>query len=88
VPHHRPTRPVRLDIVLFLKRPPLLMYLMQQILSLFEAGAFAPVPDQVYPIKHLAAALLRMSEGRHIGKLVVNFEGETVQVRSNPEGGG
>jgi hypothetical protein len=29
-----------------------------------------------------------MSEGRHIGKLVVNFEGETVQVRSNPEGGG
>jgi NADPH:quinone reductase-like Zn-dependent oxidoreductase len=76
------------DLGLFLKRPPLIIGAMQQILSLVEAGVFAPLPDEVYPIKDLAAALLRMSEGRHIGKLIVNFEGQTVQVRSGPQRGG
>jgi len=75
------------DIGLFMKRPTLLTAVMQKVFSLVETGAFTPLPDEVYSINDLGDALVRMSEGRHVGKLVINFEGETVQVRANPETG-
>jgi NAD(P)-dependent dehydrogenase (short-subunit alcohol dehydrogenase family)/acyl carrier protein len=55
---------------------------LRTLLPRFEDGSLAPLPIERFEAEHAGEAFRRMSAARHIGKLVVTFDAETVQVES------
>jgi acyl transferase domain-containing protein/NADPH:quinone reductase-like Zn-dependent oxidoreductase/NAD(P)-dependent dehydrogenase (short-subunit alcohol dehydrogenase family)/acyl carrier protein len=53
------------------ERPELLGTLLQETLSLFEAGVFQPLPTQVFPASAIQDAFRLMAQAKHIGKIAV-----------------
>ena len=45
----------------------------EKVLELVSAGKLKPIIDKVFPLKEAAEAQLRMIEGKHIGKIVLEI---------------
>ena len=45
--------------------------LLESVTRLFEAGILRPLPFQVHDLRHLPATFLKMTQGRHTGKLLL-----------------
>jgi len=58
------------------ERPDFLRSVMEKVGQYFEDGLLKPLPMRVFPIADVASAFRRLAEAKHIGKLVVSFEGE------------
>jgi polyketide synthase 12/epothilone polyketide synthase D len=73
-------------VQLGLDRPALVRRLLQEVLQLFAAGVFRPLPCQTFPISQAAAAFAQMAGARHIGKLALTLhDSEARIVRAPPE---
>ncbi|KFE58865.1 type I polyketide synthase [Hyalangium minutum] len=59
---------------MLLKRPEQLGQLLREVLALVEQGTLKPIPHRAFPIAEAAEAFRAMSQGRHLGKLVLEFE--------------
>jgi phthiocerol/phenolphthiocerol synthesis type-I polyketide synthase C len=59
---------------LMLERPVLTRALMQELMSLFEAGTLHALPYRVFRAQDVVAAFRFMQQSRHIGKIVLGFE--------------
>jgi NADPH:quinone reductase-like Zn-dependent oxidoreductase len=46
----------------------------EEVLALLRTGAFTPVPTEVVPAAELSAALRRMSQGKHQGKVIIDVQ--------------
>ncbi len=55
--------------------PPRVGRMLRQLAARIENGRLAPLPARVYPVEAAPVALRRMSEARHVGKVVLSLEG-------------
>jgi acyl transferase domain-containing protein/NADPH:quinone reductase-like Zn-dependent oxidoreductase/acyl carrier protein/short-subunit dehydrogenase/SAM-dependent methyltransferase len=60
---------------LFLGRPQLAARLFRGVMELFQEGVLTPLPYRVFKADRTVDAFYEMMEARHIGKVVVSFEG-------------
>jgi acyl transferase domain-containing protein/acyl carrier protein len=72
---------------MLLKRPEQLGQLLREVLSLVEQGTLKPLPHRTFPIAEAAEAFHTMSQGRHLGKLVLEVEGETTPISAPRQAG-
>jgi acyl transferase domain-containing protein/acyl carrier protein len=54
--------------------------LVQEVLRHFESGVFRPLPRTTFPVREIRQAFRYMAQGRHTGKIVVNFPDEALEV--------
>ena len=54
--------------------------LLGEIMGLFEASAFRPLPCRVFPISRAAEAFSTMAQARHVGKLVLELRDPDAQI--------
>ncbi len=64
------------------KRPELFRSLWREVLDLFAEGVFTPLPSTVYSINDAADAFKFMSQGIHIGKIVIDMKPGEVLVEA------
>ena len=57
-------------------RPELSSSLMTEMMALFEAGVFRPLPVHTFPVSDAAGAFRHMAQARHIGKLALSVAGQ------------
>jgi NADPH:quinone reductase-like Zn-dependent oxidoreductase len=62
-----------LDISLYLIQPRKLKEQLLEIVELFNAGVFKPIPCQTYAVGQVKDALNALSRSKHIGKLVLTY---------------
>jgi len=62
-----------LDISLYLIQPRKLKEQLLEIVTLFNAGVFNPIPCVTYPVGQVKEALNALSRSKHIGKLVLTY---------------
>jgi len=62
-----------LDISLYLVQPRKLKEQLLEIVALFNAGIFKPIPCVTYPVQQVKEALNALSRSKHIGKLVLLY---------------
>ncbi|MBI1357394.1 MAG: SDR family NAD(P)-dependent oxidoreductase [Acidobacteria bacterium] len=60
---------------MILKRPGAVKALLGELLALFEQGALRPLPYRSFPAAEAPEAFRWMAQARHIGKIVVSWEG-------------
>lgn len=60
--------------------------LTEKISEFFNEGLFTPIPVTVYNANSAVDAFQYMAQGKHIGKIAVKFEDETVDVVTEPVG--
>jgi acyl carrier protein len=70
---------------LMLERPALTRALMQELMSLFEAGTLHALPYRVFRAQDAVAAFRSMQQSRHIGKIVLGFESPPAAVSDAAE---
>ncbi len=58
---------------------PILANRMQEIETLLEQDVIRPLPHTIFPFREPAAAFRYMSQGRHVGKIVLNLSGEAAR---------
>lgn len=63
---------------LMAQRPEKGRRLFANVAALIESGAAGALPVEVYPMSRLAEALVHMSKGKHVGKIVLSTEGDEV----------
>ena len=68
-------------------RPAMLAGLMQEVMAEFAAGRLAPIPHTSFAVSRVQEAFQTMSRARHIGKIVVTFEADTLSVPGSAEAG-
>ncbi len=51
-----------------------------ELLALFDAGKLEPLPTHVFPASHMQEAFRTMAQAGHIGKVVVDFAAEGIEV--------
>lgn len=61
-------------------RPLLIAEMASGLVRQFEAGALKPLPRTIYPIAKASDAFREMAQGRHVGKIVFQFDAEKVRV--------
>lgn len=61
---------------LLIDRPALAEQLFREIQKLIVEGVLRPLPHRVFPVMRAAEAFRHMQQSRHIGKVVLGFEGE------------
>jgi NADPH:quinone reductase-like Zn-dependent oxidoreductase len=64
---------VELGLVLR-ERPAVFRAMFREVLGHFAAGAFTPLPARIFPIADMKDAAEHMSQGTHIGKIVVRVK--------------
>ena len=77
-----------------LDRPQEVDRLVRTVLQGFDAGYFKPLPVKIYAASEVADAFRYMAQAKHIGKVVVKFDSETVEASAgknsnriyNPDG--
>jgi NADPH:quinone reductase-like Zn-dependent oxidoreductase len=62
-----------LDISLYLIQPRKLKEQLLEIVALFDAGVFKPIPCQTFPLAQIKEAMNTLSRSKHIGKLVLTY---------------
>jgi NADPH:quinone reductase-like Zn-dependent oxidoreductase/acyl carrier protein/SAM-dependent methyltransferase len=67
---------------LFKERPELAGRLLREMMDLFAAGVFRPLPHRVFSAARVADAFRHMQQSRHIGKVVVSFDHQPTRVRT------
>jgi NADPH:quinone reductase-like Zn-dependent oxidoreductase/acyl carrier protein len=65
---------------MLLKRPEQLGQLLREVLALVEQGTLKPIPHRTFPIAEAAEAFRTMSQGRHLGKLVLELEDDATPI--------
>ncbi|TQV84279.1 SDR family NAD(P)-dependent oxidoreductase [Exilibacterium tricleocarpae] len=69
------------DIDRILKHKPALgAEIISQVCGCFEKGHFKPVPSKVFPANNVIDAFQFMSHSKHIGKVVLDFKSQKVDV--------
>jgi acyl transferase domain-containing protein/NADPH:quinone reductase-like Zn-dependent oxidoreductase/acyl carrier protein len=66
------------------ERPALLQRIFSDVERLFAEGRIGPLPTTAFPANQVSEAFRVMSRARHIGKVVINFEGQSVPARRLP----
>lgn len=64
---------------LLLAKPALASKLFKEMMQLFHDGTFHPLPHRLFGAERIMDAFRYMQQSRHIGKIVVGFEGANVQ---------
>jgi NADPH:quinone reductase-like Zn-dependent oxidoreductase/acyl carrier protein len=74
-PFHKNLSYSMIDLARLLpERPALCSQLLREIVELFRAGSFSPLPHEAFPIARAADAFHQMAQARHIGKIVLSLE--------------
>ena len=60
---------------LFAERPAVGVKLFREVMQGFENGTFKPLRLQVFPITEVVGAFREMAQAKHIGKIIVSFQG-------------
>ena len=63
----------------FIDQPKLIKNLLREANKLFKKGIFKPLPCKTFPANQAIDAFQFMARSKHIGKIMLKFEGETVQ---------
>jgi acyl transferase domain-containing protein/NADPH:quinone reductase-like Zn-dependent oxidoreductase/acyl carrier protein len=66
------------------ERPALLQRIWSDVERLFADGRIGPLPTQAFAASRVSEAFRVMSRARHVGKIVVDFEGDAVLARRLP----
>ncbi|WP_417736575.1 thioester reductase domain-containing protein [Rosistilla oblonga] len=61
-------------------RPSFIASLFAELSERFEAGDFRPLPHTVFPINEVVDAFRYMAQGKHIGKNVLSFEVDRLEI--------
>ena len=64
-----------------LEKPAYYQPVAKAVVRAFEAGIFQPMPTEVFPADESSAAFSRLSSGKQIGKVVLDFSGGVKEVR-------
>lgn len=56
-----------------LATPEVINTLLQQVMSRFEQGQYAPLPHKIFPIQQGVEAFRYMAQAKHIGKVVISL---------------
>jgi acyl transferase domain-containing protein/NADPH:quinone reductase-like Zn-dependent oxidoreductase/acyl carrier protein len=59
---------------------------MREVMSLFTEQGFAVLPRRVYTPDEVAGAFRYMAQGKHIGKIIITFDGQQPDVAAAPGG--
>lgn len=62
------------------ERPTLIATLQKAICEKFSQGVFSPLPYRVFPLSMATDAFRYMTQGKHIGKIVMSIQDHTVPV--------
>ena len=62
-----------LDVSLYVIQPRMLKEQLMEVVGLFNAGIFKPIPCQTFSVGQVKEALNALSRSRHIGKLVLTY---------------
>jgi acyl transferase domain-containing protein/NADPH:quinone reductase-like Zn-dependent oxidoreductase/acyl carrier protein len=65
-------------------RPTYVVALKRETMSLFTAQGFAPLPHRAYIPDEVADAFRYMAQGKHIGKIIIKFDGQQPNVTAAP----
>jgi acyl transferase domain-containing protein len=72
---------------MLLKRPEQLGQLLREVLALVAQGTLTPLPHRTFPVAEAAEAFRTMSQGRHLGKLVIEMEDDSVPISAPSQAG-
>jgi acyl transferase domain-containing protein/NADPH:quinone reductase-like Zn-dependent oxidoreductase/SAM-dependent methyltransferase/aryl carrier-like protein len=67
------------------ERPRVLEGLFQEVMEGLERGALTPLPYRVFPISRVAGAFRTMAQAKHIGKVVVSLQEDSVSFGSSSD---
>jgi len=62
------------------QRPALIATLLTDLAQRFESRSLQPLPVQEFPIAAVSEAFRTLAQGRHIGKIVLSFEEQNLQI--------
>ncbi len=62
------------------QRPQILVEGMARVAGLIEAGELKPLPVERFPLSRVVEAFRQMAAAKHIGKVVVTFDGEPARI--------
>ena len=63
----------------FIDQPKLIQNLLKETNKLFNKGIFKPLPCKTFPASQAIEAFQFMARSKHIGKIMLKFDGQTVQ---------
>ena len=63
-------------------KPEILPPILNRIKEGFETGIFSPLPTTVFAANEISEAFRHMAQAKHIGKIIVKYDDETVDVIS------
>ena len=63
-------------------KPEILLPILNRIKEGFETGIFSPLPTTIFAANEISDAFRHMAHAKHIGKIVVKYDNETVDVIS------
>jgi acyl transferase domain-containing protein/NAD(P)-dependent dehydrogenase (short-subunit alcohol dehydrogenase family)/acyl carrier protein len=62
------------------ERPAMAARLLREVMAALESGEWKPVPVKSYPASEVSEAFRRMAQGKHIGKLAIDFTEPDVRI--------
>ena len=65
---------------MYKEKPELLKSILEEVNKGFEKGHFHPINTTVYPASEISEAFRYMGQGKHIGKIVVKYDNEFIEV--------
>ena len=71
---------------LLVDRPVLAATLLRELAGFIAEGVFRPLPQRAFPVARAAEAFRHLQHSRHIGKVVLTFDGAPALVPETPAG--
>jgi len=70
---------------MYLENPDVIQQLILEVSTAFEKGYLTAIPTKIFPVNETADAFRYMAQAKHIGKVIVKFVGENVDIISDSE---